>query len=200
MQLALSETQLPLRLRLDTPLSEEELMRFCAANDIFRIEREPNGELTVMTPAGNDTSRMNGRITRLLDEWAESDGRGVAFDATGGFTLRDGSMRNPDGAWILLPRWQALTKAQQASFAPIYPDFIIELRSPSDRLRDLQMKMQQWIANGVQVAWLIDPRRKVVAIYRPGQAPEVHEDPTSVQGDGPIRGFELVLSRVWSSP
>src|ERR1700719_2644399 len=100
---------------------------------------------------------MNSRITRLLDEWTEADGRGVAFDSNGGFTLPDGSMRAPDGAWVDLRRWQALSVEQQAGYAPLCPEFVIELHSPSDRLPDLAVKMEQWIGNGTQVGWLIDP-------------------------------------------
>src|SRR6267378_8493432 len=109
MNFALAEMPLPLRFRPETPMSDEQLMRFCAANDFLRVERDANGEILVMTPAGSKTSRMNSRITRYLDEWAEADGRGVAFDSNGGFTLPDGSMRAPDGAWVELKRWQALS-------------------------------------------------------------------------------------------
>lgn len=199
MNIDLSQVELPVRLRFERSMTDEELMRFCAANEVLRVEREPNGEILVMTPAGSRTSKMNLRIGRFLDEWAETDGRGVAFDSNGGFTLPDGSMRAPDGAWVELRRWQALSAEQQTGYAPVCPDFVIELRSPSDRLRDVETKMEQWIANGAKVGWLIDPERKVVAIYRAGQAAEVLKDPSSVQGDGPVAGFELVMARVWDS-
>jgi Uma2 family endonuclease len=198
MSFALTEIDLPIRLLPETPMSDEDFLRFCAANEPMRIEREPNGEILVMTPASSKTSRMNSRIVRLLDEWAEADGRGVAFDSSGGFTLPDTSMRNPDAAWMLNSRWSAMSDEEQSSFAPACPDFIIELRSPTDRLPPLQAKMEKWIANGAQVAWLIDPAEKSVTIYRPNQQPEHHIHPTSVQGDGPIAGFELVMSRIWN--
>jgi Uma2 family endonuclease len=197
MHIALAEIELPVLLRLKRPMTDEELLRFCQANEALRVEREPNGEILVMTPAGSRTSKMNSRITRLLDEWAENDGRGVAFDSNGGFTLPDGSMRAADGAWVELRRWQALRAEQQAGYAPLCPEFVIELRSPTDRLEDLAAKMEQWIANGTQVGWLIDPERRVVEIYRAGQAAEVLQDPSSVQGDGPVAGFELVMTRIW---
>jgi Uma2 family endonuclease len=197
MSFALNEIELPVRLSPENPMSDEELLRFCAANEPMRIEREPNGDILVMTPANSKTSHMNLRIGRLLDEWAEEDGRGVAFDSSGGFSLPDSSMRNPDASWMLNSRWSAMSDEEQSSFAPACPDFIIELRSPSDRLPDLQAKMEKWIANGVKVGWLIDPQRKVVEIYRPGEEPEIHEQPTSVQGDGPVAGFELVMARIW---
>jgi len=178
-------------------LNEEEFLRFCAVNDFARIEREPNGEILVMSPANSKTSKINSRICRLLDEWAEEDGRGVAFDSSGGFALPDGSMRSPDAAWVLRRRWDALTEAQQSSFAPLCPDFVIELRSPSDKLGDVQAKMQMWIANGAEVAWMIDSQRKAIEIYRPGDSVEQLYDPSSVQGNGPVAGFELVMERIW---
>jgi Uma2 family endonuclease len=178
-------------------MTDDELLRFCAANDGLRVEREANGEILVMTPAGSKTSKMNSRLTRLLDEWAEADGRGVAFDSNGGFTLPDSSMRAADAAWVALPRWQALSDADQSRYAPLCPDFIIELRSPSDSLPELREKMELWIANGAQLAWLIDPIEQAVSIYRPGESPEVHHQPTSVQGSGVMTGFELVMARIW---
>jgi Uma2 family endonuclease len=198
MGLSLTEIELPLRIRQERPMTDDEFLRFCAANEPTRFEREPNGEILVMTPAGFKTSRMNQRIGRLLDEWAEADGRGVATGSDGGYTLPDGSMRAPDAAWVRLDRVNAMTAEEQEKFAPLCPDFILELRSPSDRLPDLQSKMQQWIANGAEIAWLIDPIEKAVTIYHPGEDPEHLTHPTSVQGTGPIAGFELVLARIWS--
>jgi Uma2 family endonuclease len=197
MNFALAEMPLPLRFRTETPMSDEELMRFCAANDFLRVERDANGEILVMTPAGIKTSRMNSRITRLLDEWAEVDGRGIAVDSNGGFTLPDGSVRAADAAWVLKSRWDALSDADQARFSPLCPDFIIELRSPNERLSELKDKMEQWIANGVQVGWLIDPESKTASIYRSGEQPEILIHPSSVQGNGVIAGFELVMERIW---
>jgi Uma2 family endonuclease len=198
MNLALTDAGLPVRLRFDRPMTDEELMRFCAVNDDLSVEREPNGEILVMTPANSRTSSMNSRINRLLDEWAEADGRGIVTGPDGGYTLPDGSMRAPDAAWVANRRWKALSKEDQGRFAPICPEFVIELRSPSDNLADLQAKMEMWIANGAEVAWLIDPLEKAVVIYRPGEQPELLAQPTSVQGTGPIAGFELVLARIWA--
>jgi Uma2 family endonuclease len=197
MNFALADMPLPLRFRPETPMSDEELMCFCAANDFLRVERDANGEILVMTPAGSKTSRMNSRITRLLDEWAEADGRGIAFDSNGGFKLPDGSVRAADAAWIHKSRWDMLSDADQARFAPLCPDFIIELRSPNDSLAELKQKMEQWIANGAQQGWLIDPENKTVSIYRPAEQAETLAHPSSVQGSGAIAGFELVMARIW---
>ncbi len=197
MHVTLTEGSLPVRLRTAAPMTDEELLRFCAANEPWRVEREPDGELVIMTPAGFGSSRMNSRITRLLEEWAEADGRGVTTDSNGGYALPDGSMRAPDAAWVSLEKVAQLSEAEQARFAPVSPDFVIELRSESDRRGDLEEKMKHWVANGVQVGWLIDPKERAVTIYRAGEEPERLVDPASVEGSGPVRGFCLVMGRVW---
>ncbi len=191
------EAQLPVRLKFERPMSDADLLRFCEANEDLRVERDANGEILVMSPASSNTSKMNMRISRYLDEWAEVDDHGIGFDSSGGFTLPDNSMRSPDAAWILRKRWDCLTKEQQSSFAPVCPNFVIELRSPSDKLPEVQSKMQQWISNGTELAWLIDPERRVVEIYRPGNSVEQLDDPSSVQGSSPVAGFELVMARIW---
>jgi Uma2 family endonuclease len=198
MNLAFSDAELPVCLRFDRPMTDEELMRFCAVNDVLRVEREANGEIVVMSPAGFGTGRINSRITRCLDEWAEVDGRGAVTDSNGGYALPDGSVRAPDAAWVSSRRLESLSEEQKTGFPPVCPEFVIELRSPSDNLADLQAKMEIWIANGAEVAWLVDPLEKAVTIYRPGEQPEVLAQPTSVQGTGPIAGFELVLARIWA--
>ncbi len=197
MNFALAEMPLPLRFRPETPMSDEELMRFCAANEGLRVERDANGEILVMTPAGSRTGKKNTDVIIDLGVWNRLNGRGVVFESNTGFTLPDGSMLSPDAAWIEGRRWDALSDRDQERFAPICPDFIIELRSPSDNLPDLQAKMLQWIANGTELAWLIDPIEQSVSIYRPGQSPEIHNYPASVQGDGIMAGFELVMARIW---
>ena len=194
---ALAGKRPPFRFRPETPMSDEDLMRFCAANDIARVEREVNGEILVMSPAGNRTGRRNAAIISALDTWAQQDGRGYVFDSSTGFTLADGSMRSPDAAWIEAVRWNALSRADQNRFSPICPDFLIELRSQTDDLAQLEAKMARWILNGAKLAWLIDPERQVVSIYRPGDGPEVQRHPSAVEGDGVMAGFELVMARIW---
>jgi len=177
-------------------MSDAELMRFSERNASLRMEREPNGEILIMTPTGNNTGRMNLRVGRLLDEWAEADGRGVGFDSSTGFKLPSGAVRSPDVAWVANARWDRLSEAEQEGFG-IAPDFVIELRSPTDKLTDAQAKMAEWIENGVELGWLIDPKRRVVQVYRAGEAVEVWENPTSVMGTGCVSGFCLVTQRVW---
>jgi Uma2 family endonuclease len=197
MNFSLTDLPLPLRLRPDTPLSDEELMRFSTENRPLRVEREPNGEILVMTPAGFGTSKINQRIGRFLDEWAEADGRGVATDSNGGYSLPNGSMRAPDAGWVSNRKTEGLSATQEEGYAPFAPDFVIELRSATDRLSDAQTKMEEWIANGVELGWLIEPKQRRVTVYRAGADPEIYEDPTSMQGVGCVAGFELVMQRVW---
>ena len=182
MNVALPEIDQPVRLRFERPMTDEELMRFCAANEMVRVERDTNGELILMSPSGSGTGRTNS---------------GVTFDSNAGFTLPDGSMRSPDAAWIAWPRWNALSKEEQDGFAPICPEFVIELRSPSDGLAELQAKMRLWVSNGAMVAWLVDPLRKTVEIYRAGREAEVLVGGSAVEGDGVVAGFVLELERVW---
>jgi Uma2 family endonuclease len=199
MQLTLTDFSLPARLRFDRPMTDDELFEFCARNETLRVERDANGELVLMSPTGLEGSSWNSRITTYLTLWADQSGGGIVFDSNAGFTLPDGSMRNPDAAWMSQQRWDALPKREKKRFGHVAPQFVIELRSESDGLAELQDKMKMWIANGVELAWLIDPKRRVVEVYRTGEEPEVQEDPTSVQGSGPVRGFELVMARVWDS-
>jgi Uma2 family endonuclease len=197
MNSALAGKRPPFRFRPETPMSDEDLMRFCAANDIARVEREVDGEILVMSPAGNRTGRRNAAIISALDTWAQKDGRGYVFDSSTGFTLPDGSMRSPDAAWVEASRWNALSRADQNRFSPVCPDFLIELRSQSDDLAMLEGKMMRWVANGAKLAWLIDPDREVVVVYRPGSPPEIHQRPAQVQGSRPVDGFTLAMGRIW---
>jgi Uma2 family endonuclease len=197
MNLAFSEDQMPVRITFEQPLTDEALMRFSAENDWLRVERDANGELIVMSPAGANGGSTELEVGAELIFWARKDGRGKAFGANSGFTMPDSSVRAADAAWVSFVRWNALTREQQESYSPICPEFVVEVRSKTDRLKMLQAKMEMWIANGAEVAWLIDPQRKVVEIYRPGDSPEILHEPSSVQGTGPVAGFELVMVRIW---
>jgi Uma2 family endonuclease len=197
MPLTLEAVEFPVVLRPAHPLSDADLLRFGAANKGLHFERTRNGELVVMTPTGNRTGMKNMYISRILGNWADEDGRGYAFDSSTGFSLPDGSMRSPDAAWVQRERWDALTEEQQDGFSPICPEFVIELRSRSDSLPDLSRKMREWIENGAELAWLVDPSRKTVEIYRPDQQPEFQEGHSAVYGEGPVGGFVLELARIW---
>ncbi len=195
--LTLADTAFPVRLRFDRAMTDEELMRFCAANEVLRVEREPNGEITIMSPTGSQGSSIEADVALELGIWARQDGRGRSFNSNAGFTLPEGSVRAADAAWMSWSRWNAVPQAEREGFARLCPEFVIEVRSKSDRLGALREKMEMWIANGAELAWLIDPERRVVEVYRPGEAAEMHENPSSVLGDGPVLKFELVMDRVW---
>ena len=136
-------------------------------------------------------------ISATLFEWAEGDGTGTTFDSNTGFTLPDGSMRSPDASWLSLEKWDALPQEAQERYAPVCPQFLIELRSPSDSLSDLQERMDMGMRNGAELAWLIDPQGKAVMIYRQNAAPEWIKNPAHLVGEGPVAGFLLPLSRIF---
>ena len=196
MEFVLKNLPLPASLITDVPMSDDELLEFCAKNDLLRVERTRSGEIKLMSPTGSGTGAANAELNRQLGNWAYDNG-GVAFDSNTGFSLPDGSMMSPDAAWISDPRWSALSARDRSRFAPLCPEFVIELRSPSDSLPQLEQKMALWIENGAQLAWLIDPEAENVKVYRPGAAVEVHEHPTSVQGTGLIATFKLLTARIW---
>jgi Uma2 family endonuclease len=198
MNLALAENELPVRLRFEHPVSDEELMRFCAENELMRVERDANGELIIMSPTGSEGAGVETDVTLELGIWARQDGRGRVFNSNAGFTLPDGSVRAADAHWVSWARWNALQPSERKSYARLCPEFVIEVRSENDSLSELQQKMQAWIANGAELAWLIDPSRKIVEIYRPGQPVDVQEGHTAVYGEGPVGGFVLELARIWA--
>ncbi|MFB8787887.1 MAG: Uma2 family endonuclease [Potamolinea sp.] len=178
-------------------MSVEQFYEFCLANRDLRIERTANGEVIIMPPAFSDTGNRNGKIFQQVANWADQDGTGETFDSSAGFTLPNGATRSPDVSWIKLERWNALTEEQKASFAPICPDFVIELRSSSDTLKGLQDKMQEYIANGVSLGLLIDRKNRKVYIYRPNQEPEILDNPETVSGDPELPGFVLQMAKIW---
>ena len=197
MNLALAEFQLPIRISRERPISDEELLRLSEASSPLRLERDANGELIVMSPTGTGGGRIETRVIVDLGNWAREDGRGEAFGSNTGVKLPDGSVRAADAAWVSLLRLNSLSEAELKGYAPICPEFVIEVRSESDKLAELQAKMELWITNGAEVGWLIDPIEKAVTIYRVGEEAECLVGPTSVQGSGPVAGFELVMARVW---
>ena len=177
-------------------MTTEQFYEFCQANHDLRIERTASGEVIIMPPAFSDTGNRNFKIAVQLGNWAEQDGTGEPFDSSAGFTLPNGATRSPDASWIKLERWNALTEEQKASFAPICPEFVIELPSKSDTLSGLQDKMQEYIANGASLGWLIDRKNRKVYIYRPNQEPEILDNPETVSG-AVLPGFVLQMAKIW---
>jgi Uma2 family endonuclease len=194
---SLKDVPLPARLHTSVTLTDEELMAFSQANKPCQVERLATGELLVMTPNGYEGNRREIYIARELDLWAEKDGRGQAVGASAGFNLFDGSTLSPDAGWVSAERLTGLTPQQRERFLPFAPDFVIEILSPSDSLSALDRKMEQWLANGVTLAWRIDPYGETVAIYTAGREPALLHRPDVVQGSGPVEGFRLDMARIW---
>lgn len=183
-------------LTLKIDLSDEQFFQMCQKNRDYRFERTASGELLIMPPTGSDTGRRNVKITTQLDIWNSKSNLGEVFDSSTGFTLPNGAERSPDASWVKIERWNTLTPEQQEKFAPICPDFVVELRSRSDSLKELQDKMQEYIENGAQLGWLIDRKNKRVEIYRPGKDVEILENPASLSGENVLPGFILDLQQI----
>jgi Uma2 family endonuclease len=178
-------------------LTAAQFEQLCRDNPDLRLELTSNGGLIVMPPAGSKTGQRNASLTQQLTSWAKKDGSGLAFDSSTGFTLPDGAVLSPDVSWVRQEKWDALTEDEQERFAPVCPDFVIELRSRWNTLKAQQQKMQEYLDNGTQLAWLIDPRERRVYVYRPGEAVEVLTDAATVSGDPLLPGFELQLTELW---
>lgn len=172
-------------------LTDEEYYKLATAHQNLRIERTPTGELVIMPPTGGNTGRRNISISAQLENWSRQDKTGVAFDSSTSFNLPNGGYRSPDASWIRLERWNTLTEEQKDTFPPICPDYAIELRSKTDSLKYLQNKMQEYLASGLRLGWLIDPKTKKVEIYRQGKVVEVLESPTALSGEDVLPGFVL---------
>lgn len=177
--------------------TSDEFFDLCQTNPTLQMERTAAGEVIVMSPADSKTSARNAGITGQLWQWNEDSELGITFDSSGGFHLPNGADRSPDAAWILAERWNALTPREQQKFAPICPDFVVELRSSSDYMPDLRDKMQEYIDNGARLGWLIDPETPTVEIYEPGEEVETLYNPERVAGDPVLPGFLLNMKRVW---
>ncbi len=198
-------TQLPFHpalkrhgLILDPPMTDAELERFIRLNEPARIERFGKGLIQMNGPSGGDTSSSNSIINTRLTYWWLTHRRGRVFDSNGGFYLPDGSLLAPDAAYLTAESFATLSKADRKGYYRICPEFILELRSPSDRLGALKKKMELWVANGIQLGWLVNPGRRQVLVYTAGAAqPEVVSGP-EIAGSGPVEGFRLNLEEVWN--
>jgi Uma2 family endonuclease len=190
--------EVPFKLNVqETKLTEEQFVRLCQENPDLQLELTAQGELVIMPPTGMETGRRNSTLTQRLANWAETDGTGVAFDSSTLFTLPNGAKRSPDASWVRRERWDALPKEQRQGFGLLCPDFVVELRSPTDRLGDLREKPQEYIDNGARLGWLIDLLEKRVYVYRPDQPVELLDDPPMVSGDPVLPGFVLHVRELW---
>jgi Uma2 family endonuclease len=197
--LLIQTESIPLRVNFPAivQMTHAQFYEFCQANQDLRIERAATGEVIIMPPAFSDTGNRNSKISQQLANWADRDGTGEAFDSSTGFTLPNGATRSPDASWIRGDRWNALTEAEKASFAPLSPDFVIELRSSSDTLSSLQTKMQEYIDNGAVIGLLIDRKNRTVHLYRPNHTPDILDNPETVSADPELPGFVLRMAKIW---
>jgi Uma2 family endonuclease len=177
-------------------LTDEQFFQLCQIHHDYRFERTPKGELIIMSLAGGETSSRNASLTAQLWVWNAQAKLGKVFDSSGGFKLPNGADRSPDAAWVKQERWQALTPEQRQKFPPLCPDFVVELRSPSDSLKTIREKMQEYLDNGAQLGWLIDPEMNQVEVYRPNRTVEVLRSPKTLAGEEVLPGFVLDVEAV----
>ena len=192
------ETESPIHIEPARPMNDEEYYRFCMANPDLRIERTAEGQIVIMPPTGFETGDQNADLTMQLRAWAKRDGRGRAVDSSVEYILPSGAARSPDASWVLRSRLARLTAEQKKKFLRLCPDFVVELRSPSDRLRQVQAKMREWMDNGARLGWLIDPTARTVYVYCPGETTERLVDPRRVEGQPPVDGFVLEMADIWN--
>ncbi len=183
-------------------VTPEQFDQLAVTNADVRMELTAKGELIAMPPTGGTAGRRNFRLCQQLANWAQRNGTGVGFDSSTIFVLPNGARRSPDAAWVGKERWNALTPEEQDGFPPIAPDFVIELVSPSDlsnqRYEDLQQKMLEYLENGVRQGWLIEPRAKIIEVYRLGEEVETLENPNTINGEDVLPDFVLNLEPIWS--
>jgi Uma2 family endonuclease len=179
-------------------ISDDEFERFCRHNPDVEIEMTREGELVIMPPTGGETGIPNFTLIGIFFNWLEKDKSGVGFDSSTVFKLPNGAKRSPDFAWIKNERWKILTNEEQEKFPPLCPDFVIELRSPADSVKNLQSKMGEYIENGASLGWLIDPIERKIFIYRPESEAEVLENPNNVSGEPLLKNFSLKMKKIWS--
>lgn len=180
-------------------LDDEQFFQFCQINRDLQIERTAEGDILIMAPEGGSSGVGSGKLTTIFGLWAERDGTGQVFGSSTGFRLPNGAVRAPDVAWVRNTRLDALTKQQWQRFLPLCPDFVLELRSPSDSLPRLEQKMVEYLENGARLGWLLDPQSKRVYVYRPGTQVEILENPVTVSAEPLLRGFLLEVPRVWAA-
>ena len=179
------------------PMTDQQFAEFCAEHPDLFFETTAEGEIVVMPPTFSMTSARNGEIGGQLKRWAAQDGRGIVCESSGGFVLPNGARRSPDASWIAKDEIRKLDEESLQGYWHLCPAFVIELRSKSDRLPAVRAKMQEYIANGARLGWMIDPEIRTVEVYRPGREPELLAGGDSVAGEGPVEGFVLDLRNVW---
>lgn len=178
-------------------LTDEQFFQLCQNNPDMRFERTASGELIIMSPTGSITGNRNSDLNYQLTAWNRKNKLGKTFDSSTGFKLPNGAERSPDASWVKMERWDALTEEEQERFAPLCPDFVVELMSPSDTLDKTRAKMKEYMENGASLGWLINRKQKQIEIYRQNQEVEILESPQTVSGEDVLPGFVLDLVEIW---
>ncbi|MEB3189999.1 MAG: Uma2 family endonuclease [Snowella sp.] len=175
-------------------LSDDQFYQLCQDNENWQLERTAQGELMIMPPVGGLSGSREADLNADLVIWNRQTRLGRVFSSSTIFRLPNGAARSPDVAWVKCDRWESLTLEEQEKFPPLCPDFVIELRSRTDSLVQLQEKMQEYLNNGLQLGWLINPQAQEVEIYRPNQAVEIVQLPITLSGEKVLPGFILDIS------
>lgn len=195
-QLVIEEAYLPATLSAPQ-MTDEEFLEFCEAHPEYQIEMTAEGEIVLMAPNYSLTGCQDAEIVAQLKNWNAAHRRGVVTSPTSLFVLPNGARRAADAAWTLRSRVAALSRKERDEMWRLCPDFVIELKSRTDRLRVLRAKMREWVENGAELAWLIDPERRAIEIYRPGTERECLINIRSLTAGAPVEGFTLNLSEIW---
>ena len=191
-------SELVIHMKPALEMSDDQFYEFCRLNSELRIERTAEGDIIVMPPTGGETGRKNAKLLALFVNWDGVDNSGVSFDSSTGFILPNGATRAPDVAWVMKSRLATLTREQKQKFIPLCPDFVLELRSPSDSLASVKEKMEEYIANGAQLGWLLDPMNRSVSVYHSDGRIDVLDDPETISGDPVLPGLIVVnIRRIW---
>ncbi len=187
----------PLEINCDSlQMTDEQFFQLCQDNRDLRFERNSNGDILIMPPTGGETGNRNSSINYQLYAWNLQNKLGVTFDSSTGFKLPNKADRSPDASWIPLEKWNNLTPQQRQKFLPLCPDFVIELRSPTDSLKTLQNKMKEYLENGTKLGWLINPKAKQVEVYRQEKEVEILDNPTTLSGEDILPDFVLDLELI----
>jgi len=189
----------PMRIEVEGSVSDDEFWALCLQNQNLRLERDSSGRLTVMGPTGGTSGLRNAELIYHLVSWKKSTGTGYVFDSNTTFALPNGARRCPDAAWVESQRYQALSQEERDGVVPLAPAFVMELLSPSDRRGDLEKKCIEYVGNGVQLCWLLDPSSQSVAVYTPDTSLRHVENPSTMTASAVVEGFQLPMDDVWAS-
>lgn len=181
---------------LQRRVTDDDFFEFCVLNKELRIEMTKEGAIVVKLPVGGESGHRNFNLTVAFGIWAEADGTGVGFDSSTVFTLPNGAKRAPDLSWVLRERWEAIPKKQRKKFPSICPDFVVELRSETDKLETVKAKVEEYLENGAQLGWLIDPLEKKIYVYRPNARVKILHQPATISGEPLLKGLTLKLAGI----